>query len=273
MHNRGVAMWALSLAVVALVAAPSAAKAQARAQEAVVVATTAPAVRQGQLVRAGDLIDAPAGAVVTLLEANGRLLTVRGRTVYAPASARTAPGADMSKIMSAVAALLRTDRTDVEMVAFRQTGAMAGCPDAAERPPLASLAGLMAANCHDAARAAIAAAAAAASPAALTVANVRALPLDGRALGVVEFVAQANFPADINCSVRSDGGGLSALALGPKGEAALRTPANTPSTVRARPALSRGPDPKQAELVCAATEPTSAAPIRRRAESRSAIPL
>jgi hypothetical protein len=120
--------------------------------EAVIVASTAPAAKLGQIVRAGETILIPSGASVTLLEQSGAFLTLEATGPYAPSIAPTrARNFDPARLLAAVAALVSDDEADVQMRPFRGGPDANGCAGVAPDGPIAAVPALLSANCRAAA--------------------------------------------------------------------------------------------------------------------------
>src|SRR3712207_1794426 len=75
------------------------------AAEMVVIAPTAPTVAAGEVVREGTLLDLPPGAVVTLLAADGRSVTLEGPGGVVPGGDGGQPQAEGGRLLDALGRL------------------------------------------------------------------------------------------------------------------------------------------------------------------------
>jgi hypothetical protein len=227
--------------------------AQPAASEAVVVATTAPGIEVGRVVRAGDLLDIPAGATVTLLEQTGAFATLTASGAYAPGEAAPsrARGFDAGRLVSAVATLVRVDDNDVQMRPFRGGGGGGACAGVAAAGGIDTLPQLLRANCATAARRRLDLLVAAASPANLYLAEAK---VEAAALVIS---AKANFEATLVCALESPNGERTVLAL---------TPAAARPNVLTRFDAAAPQTGAGAVLACEATNPDG-----RRAEARRSL--
>ena len=186
------------LATLALAAGGSA----AHAAEMVVIATTAPTVAAGEVVHGGTPLDLPPGAVVTLLGADGRSVTVTGPGGVVPGDGGLPQSASAGSVLDALGALVgagaRTEGTAIAAVrAVTDCHAVAAA--AAGQSDLERIAGLVRQGCTEQARAELAALSASTVPPSLYLGTLPDGVTVFRIGDRFDLQLQTNFNAHVYC--------------------------------------------------------------------------